>query len=440
MFRKKRSVVVKQKPEPAPSHLPSNVMTSMDTKHRLSWFNTLNDILRSKGIKSGMVACDDIQGLLANEFKLLTRIGSESAFGEAYKVCHPTMCDLVSCECAAQSSLLALKKIPVPKSLRSTKNRTGVKYANNPTQPKALQTELWAELMCLRLCTALVENKVTPNLPLFIHYYICNKPCNFKNVELQQVKSNCLLVLNELANYGDFKMWCLNESRPIAEWMNAYFQIFIGIYALQKYFDMTHHDLHWGNVLVHRIKPGGHFKYTIDNVVYHVPNLGWLFTLWDFGFAHIPDKLRTQTPEFYKNPENNPRLLVDYTRIINAPMWTEDYRRAPPVPQPVYSFFWHVMDMYETGAPIQIIIATFQQLYPPETAHKVIDEFSLDKPLRMDSSLYKFLRQNPLVVTRPTPEQIKTNQQFMHEYNNYFIQQRMLKPAVYTDTVTDTTT
>src|SRR5690606_1305284 len=141
-----------------------------------------------------------------------------------------------------------------------------------------LKTALWSELFFMKVCKVLVENKVTPNLPLYVNYFVCDD-CHYENDALtQQFPSggSCVILINELANAGDIKKWS-ETPRSNDEWINAYFQIFSALYCMQKYFDITHHDLHWGNVLVHDIEPGGYWRYTIDGVDYDVPNWGWMF-------------------------------------------------------------------------------------------------------------------------------------------------------------------
>lgn len=94
----------------------------------------------------------------------------------------------------------------------------------------------------------------------------------------------------EYANGGDFYTWAKGEHSSEV-WFNALFQIMVGLYAMKTYFNMIHADFHTRNILVHRVAPGGYWKYTIGGKKYYVPNLGYVFLLHDLGFAWIPDKL-----------------------------------------------------------------------------------------------------------------------------------------------------
>jgi hypothetical protein len=79
-----------------------------------------------------------------------------------------------------------------------------------------------------------------------------------------------------------------SSDRSADEWFSMIFQVFAGIYAIQKYFNMSHHDLHPDNILCYEVQEGGYWKYIIDSKIYYVPNKGHLFILWDFSFGLIP--------------------------------------------------------------------------------------------------------------------------------------------------------
>jgi hypothetical protein len=147
-----------------------------------------------------------------------------------------------------------------------------------------------------------------------------------------KITNSCLLVLNEYADEGDLKNWLITKNRNEIEWYTMYFQVFAGLYALQKHFDLLHYDLHWGNVLVHNInnmnnkfnskkKDSTYMLYKIDNNYYKIPNTGYLFTLWDFGFARIFSKnLHAKTWYNHDNYDMNP-YSEDYFRISQAVYW-----------------------------------------------------------------------------------------------------------------------
>ena len=113
-------------------------------------------------------------------------------------------------------------------------------------------------------------------------HFVLNYHWNYEN--------NKINLYNEYATYGDFYKWS-KQKHSHEIWMNALFQIMIGLYAIKKYFNMNHTDFHTGNILVHTVTPGGYWVYEIHGKKYYVPNLGFIFLLSDFGFSWIPDKL-----------------------------------------------------------------------------------------------------------------------------------------------------
>lgn len=131
------------------------------------------------------------------------------------------------------------------------------------------------EVITLTLTNQLVFQKICP------HFNI-NYDWNYE--------SSTIRLYNEYAIYGDFTNWVKgNHSHEV--WLNALFQIMVGLLAMRRYFNMIHTDLHIGNILVHSVQPGGYWTYIIDNKKYYLPNLGWVFLLSDFGFSWIPNKM-----------------------------------------------------------------------------------------------------------------------------------------------------
>lgn len=140
---------------------------------------------------------------------------------------------------------------------------------------KAFNKPSLIEVISLTLTNQLVFQKICPHFNL--------------NYDWNYEKSTIRLY-NEYATRGDFKNWARgNHSYEV--WLNALFQIMIGLLAIKRYFNMIHTDLHIGNILVHSVKPGGYWTYIIDKRRYYLKNLGWVFLLSDFGFSWIPDKM-----------------------------------------------------------------------------------------------------------------------------------------------------
>lgn len=141
---------------------------------------------------------------------------------------------------------------------------------------KAFKEPSLIELISQTLTNQLVFQKICPNYTL--NYYW----------EYEDTKN--LNSYNEYINGGDFHSWA-KEKHTDLEWFNALFQIMVGLLALKRYFNMLHTDFHTRNILVYKVKPGGYWKYKIDNKTYYLPNLGYIFLINDFGFAWIPNNI-----------------------------------------------------------------------------------------------------------------------------------------------------
>jgi len=156
-----------------------------------------------------------------------------------------------------------------------------------------------------------------------------------------------------------------NGSHTVDEWYNAYFQIFSAVYVIQKKMKMFHNDLHWGNVLVTQInknkkfdsinnsqsdsnehdnsgendeRGNGYWKYVVDGVSYYIPNMGYIFKIWDFGLARSdyyvpmetwnskidPNKFQMmfEQEHNYEYDEIYRKVFgMDTIRISNIPKW-----------------------------------------------------------------------------------------------------------------------
>lgn len=142
---------------------------------------------------------------------------------------------------------------------------------------KSFSNPTFIELISATLVNQLVTQKICPHFVLNYSW------------EYNQEKQ-ALITYNEFADIGDFDAWTA-KTRPEKYWFNAFFQILVGLLALQRYFGMIHCDFHSGNILVKSVAPGGYWTYYIDNVKYRLPNLGFVFLINDFGFSWIPSKM-----------------------------------------------------------------------------------------------------------------------------------------------------
>ena len=130
------------------------------------------------------------------------------------------------------------------------------------------------------------------------------------------------MIISELAEY-DMKKWIYTENfYNYTVIYDAMFQILSGLYALHKYGNITHLDLHGGNILVTKITPGYLYEYNINNVSYYNRENGYLFRLWDFGRSEFlieknREKLQKiitrQAERFYPNEIKNKIYFSNYS-------------------------------------------------------------------------------------------------------------------------------
>jgi len=351
-----------------------------------------------------------------NKILVENRIGSDSLNGEVQRSCYPIICphsgnigSASRCSCANNAVTLALKKVPVyPDTPLIQPSRDDI------TDPYWTKYEMYAEIVCLRLVTFLVREGVCPNLPMFFAYFPCDH-CTFENTKINNRfekfetkprtraasklpvttsnRRSCLLMLNEFASGGDFSDWC-GTTRSFEEWMNAYFQIFIALAAIQRYFNMTHFDLHWGNILVHNIPKGGYWKYTLNKKNYYIPNLGFLLVLWDFGYALIPGKIEIADQlgvrqKSMKGIWNT--SAIDYKNISSAPKWTlEDYKKVQVPPFMTTDFNFFINQQLNIDKLIEELYVPFTNKPLPSTG-PLLQSYSLDKSISVPQQYRKYV-------------------------------------------------
>jgi len=192
-----------------------------------------------------------------------TSVLGEGVQGKVYKYCNNNSC-------------IAIKKVYLDK--------TQSKYitTNKNNTKAALKNTLFIELFANKLINKLLLENVCPN---FVFFYnnefeerdgICNEEYPYASYFYNEYIDNS----ESLRKYV--------KNKTIKVLYNIFFQIITALYTIQKHFGLLHLDLHCDNILIRKIKKGGHFKYIINNIEYLVPNLGFLVVINDFGFAWIP--------------------------------------------------------------------------------------------------------------------------------------------------------
>jgi len=329
-------------------------------EERLRFFELLSQSL-SLHIGNGDKLCVQ-SNMLGDAIRLEKRFGSDSANGEAWRA-----------YTVDGDRLLSVKKIPLGKY-----DKLGMF-----TRKQLMAGDsVWAEIAAYLICNVLVLAKVCPNLPLMYKYVWC-ETCHFENPKIRSGRNGrpCLLVANEMAD-ADLKMY-MHDKQKLSVWTSDLvdsfvFQTVAALYTLEKYFKMTHNDLHYGNILVHKVQPGGFWEYRIDGVNYYVPNLGYIFLLWDLGMIHVPRVIKGR-PEFLTAKASPVPNESDIGRICSI-MWEvfdeEGYKTLGKHPMlRKISKFEGKMTLKEI---ILDMLHVFRGKKPP--VHQIIDSFNMDFP------------------------------------------------------------
>lgn len=286
--------------------------------------------------------CIDNQCEINKNIKVSNKIGTESIYAQVYKGCYPLNCTYP----------ISLKKIPLEKK--------DIKYLNKPFSKTSIEKSMvFSELAILKMTNLLVQKGVCPHLPFVYRYYQCKK-------------NKYVMVANELAN-GDLKDIITKIKPNIPTLKIIFFQIFLGIYCIKKYFNIHHNDLHWGNVLYHTIPKKGSIKYIIQGKSIVIPNTGFLPVLWDFGLSYIPGKI----PDRLKG-KNSDDPWEDYKRISS--MLMKDSEQTLDSYEELYVWLLKFMSLFKTPEKFLLKFGEYLNTISKDNVKdNVIETFDTDK-------------------------------------------------------------
>lgn len=164
-----------------------------------------------------------------------------------------------------------------------------------------------SEVNLLRLMSQLAFEEKCPNMPITYKSLKCAKKCNKTDCPTIVKDKQYFVVINELADM-DLQNWFKN-SYDYATYESMLMQLMFSLYAFHN-LGFVHHDAHLGNFLIHKIKPGGYWRYQVKNVNVYVPNTGYLLVLWDPGLA-----------------QKGKNYDVDYDRCFNLMAYMDHYKK-----------------------------------------------------------------------------------------------------------------
>lgn len=259
------------------------------------------------------------------------------------------------------------------------------KYIEDIYNAKALNYGIFIELASNQLVNQLILQKIVPNFILNYDYEfeerwdICSDIYPYKGY-----------FYNEFMNDSETYTEWINREHSIHLWYNAMFQIVVSIYALQKYFNMTHLDLHSDNILVKKIKKGGYWNYIINGKEYKVPNLGYQFYIFDFGHAWIPKTFKSWfISQKYKKKQIHKGF--DLQRLYKSTMLLKDS------PSKFRRDIQYILRKLNKNKNFENIIETIwsdKYVYdnsglPKKMSSKKLDTYNMDKKLKTQKLPYK---------------------------------------------------
>ena len=216
------------------------------------------------------------------------------------------------------------------------------------------------ELYILKLLNRERKTINTLHYPLFYGYTTCSeskltdKEQDVPALIRQNNSKGYMVIFNELL-LGDLRYYIYNIAKENYNlWLNAIEQIYMCLAAFHAT-GLLHNDSHYGNFLYKKIKKGGYFKYIINGKDYYIPNLGYLWVIWDFGVSRLLHRHTEYIIDY--------NYLALYLRYNNIKLITSEFKRKFPLKEnkgrltPLTSRNWGFIEKsVKIPVKIQIIV------------------------------------------------------------------------------------
>ena len=182
------------------------------------------------------------------------------------------------------------------------------------------------EIVILKKMSNLAETRKCPNMPITYNTLMCTYGC-FKLKECPELIKDIPyhIVINELA-HADIQTW-MKQQHSYEVFESVIVQLVFAIYAFHG-MGYVHNDCHLGNFLVHKIKPGGCWRYKINGNDVYVPNHGIQLVMWDPGHAEQMLSIDYKDPGWFIRDYNRPLYLLSI--ITEADMYINMNVKPPP--------------------------------------------------------------------------------------------------------------
>ncbi len=179
------------------------------------------------------------------------------------------------------------------------------------TKKGIIVDNILSEVVISLLASELVINNVCPNFVLFDKLFVCNDKESNKSLQLfsQYVQGEAISSKSVTL--------ALTQAKEMYDFL---FQMVMNLAILQKYFNVSHHDLHMGNVLMWQYTSesgSSSIEYIYNNKKLYNWVTGKRYIVIDFGLAQIPGKIEPENyQEYYKKDWNKPRQTCDIRRLV----------------------------------------------------------------------------------------------------------------------------
>lgn len=295
-----------------------------------------------KLFKFNSLTLNSIKNGYIDSFKILNRIGSDSVYGEIYKAC-TTNNDIC----------IAIKKIPITRSI-------DIQDVLDIIQHKSLKNvkgRVGGELAFLHFCNRLVFSGFCFHLPLTYKAFLSDN-CNYE----QKESGSCILIEYELFD-GDLHHLIPKDYNNESMWITYVFQILLVLIAFDR-LKLRHTDLHAGNQLYKKIPRSSneYFYAKVDGKEYYAPNVGYFFSVTDFGLAFSEDFGYVHDPEKKTEVEDwGWRLseeLIEFEEILES--------KNKNIPYKAVKFLKNVIKDTQSMNPSKILEKYFTGKYLKE--------------------------------------------------------------------------
>ena len=289
-------------------------------------------------------------------------------------------------------------------------------------QPKQ---DSYNEEYFLCLLSKMVREHICLNFPAFYRRFSCND-CKSERVHIHK---NCEIILSEYINGGTLRSFFINLLNEKNEHIlsiitSICMQIIFAIYVLSIN-GIYHNDLHWNNILIKKIKPGGHFEYKINDKSYFIPNYGYVAIVWDFGYS-IHFNLNSKHRYFgnsklhhnvsMKEPTSTMLFLYSLNFLLrDIGYWL--YQESMTLKH-LHEILHKDEDITELVSKLYEHMNIFNRLFPAIKTVATNKRISIDELMRIYSSLKKEMKSE--LFQEPLPKPTSPILLFLNKLNQIF--------------------